>query len=50
MIMKKVVMFLMAALVFAACSSDDAVTDGETKDLKSTAGWIIGWGKDFDSC
>lgn len=42
MIMKKVVMFLMAALVFAACSSDDAVTDGETKDLKSTEVYAMG--------
>ena len=40
--MKKVMMILLAAIVFAACSSDDTVTDGVTKDLKSTQVYAMG--------
>ena len=42
MIMKKVMMFLMAAMMFAACSSDDIISDGQTKNQKSTEVYAMG--------
>ena len=40
--MKKVMMILLAAIVFAACSSDDTISDGQTKNQKSTEVYAMG--------
>ena len=35
-------MIIMAAMMFAACSSDDAISDGQTKNQKSTEVYAMG--------